>query len=367
MTSFEPFTPASGDDPRRRREESWARPNDDWRTDLSWEQQQPSWAQPSQQQPQQPQQHWAPQDPWSQQDSWTQPSQQQPQYAQPQPDPWAQYQQAQQPQQPQQPQWSTAPEPAYAPGPAPRARRGFPVKTLGMVLVGALIVVSAWQAFRVETLIKSSSDLTEAVASGSAGLDQQPAAAFDPEGVSEAVLPSVFRVRAGDFTGTAFAVGTTNGGATSLFTNYHVVEEVFEDGDRDVQLERGDRQISATIVKVAPDRDLALLRTSTEIEPLDVEFTAVKAGQPVLAVGAPLGLDDSVTSGVISALRDDDSAGPAIQFDAPINPGNSGGPVVNANKKVVGIATAKARDAEGIGLAIRIELACTEMGACGEG
>lgn len=53
-----------------------------------------------------------------------------------------------------------------------------------------------------------------------------------------------------------------------------------------------------------------------------------------------------------------------IQFDAPINPGNSGGPVINGSKEVVGIATAKARDAEGIGLAVPIKTACDRFKLC---
>jgi len=84
----------------------------------------------------------------------------------------------------------------------------------------------------------------------------------------------------------------------------------------------------------------------------------------VVVVGAPLGLEDSVTTGVVSAYRPDDAEGATIQFDAPINPGNSGGPVVNASNQVVGIATAKAKDAEGIGLAIPVKTACTTFAVC---
>jgi S1-C subfamily serine protease len=145
-----------------------------------------------------------------------------------------------------------------------------------------------------------------------------------------------------------------------------VVEEIFKGGDRDVTLERGDTRIEATIVKVDAGKDLALLRTDQEIKGLAPAPGDVKPGQQVVVVGAPLGLDDSVTTGVISAYRPDDSDGPTIQFDAPINPGNSGGPVVNTSKQVVGIATAKARDAEGIGLAIPIETACDTLGVCSQ-
>jgi S1-C subfamily serine protease len=53
-----------------------------------------------------------------------------------------------------------------------------------------------------------------------------------------------------------------------------------------------------------------------------------------------------------------------IQFDAPINPGNSGGPVINSAKQVVGVATAKAENAEGIGLAVPIKTACDAFKVC---
>ena len=82
-------------------------------------------------------------------------------------------------------------------------------------------------------------------------------------------------------------------------------------------------------------------------------------------VGAPLGLTDTVTTGVVSAFRSRAGRpGRSIQFDAPINPGNSGGPVINGAKQVVGIATAKASDAEGIGLAVPIKTACDRFTVC---
>ena len=93
----------------------------------------------------------------------------------------------------------------------------------------------------------------------------------------------------------------------------------------------------------------------------------VEVGTAVLLIGAPLGLTQSVTSGVVSAIRNDipgDAGKTFIQFDAAINPGNSGGPVVNAEKQVVGVAAAKANGAEGIGLAIPISVACQSFGIC---
>ena len=110
---------------------------------------------------------------------------------------------------------------------------------------------------------------------------------------------------------------------------------------------------------------MAHLRANGKFSGLVTAPDAVKSGQQIVVVGAPLGLEDSVTTGVVSALRaGQGGSGPAIQFDAPINPGNSGGPVINGSKQVVGIATAKARDAEGIGLAVPIKVACDGFKIC---
>jgi S1-C subfamily serine protease len=208
---------------------------------------------------------------------------------------------------------------------------------------------------RVDKLDKRTSDLEKRVGS-----------AFDSAAVAAAALPSVFRVSAGDFTGTAFAVGReVSGGGTYLFTNYHVIEQVWTGGKREVFLERRSQRFPATITKVDKDNDVALLVAREKFPRLATASEKVKAGQPIVVVGAPLGLEDSVTTGVVSAFRKlPDLSGEVIQFDAPINPGNSGGPVINSDKQVVGIASAKARDAEGIGLAIPIATACSVLAVC---
>ncbi|MFY1633082.1 S1C family serine protease [Solwaraspora sp. WMMB335] len=204
-------------------------------------------------------------------------------------------------------------------------------------------------------------DLVEA---RTAELERQVGAAFNPEAIAAAVLPSVFRVNAGRFTGTAFAIGDPQDG-TDLLTNYHVVESVYLAGNRRVFLERDGQQIEATIAGVDEEGDVALLRSTRSFTGLVTATEPVRSGQQIVVVGAPLGLSDTVTTGVVSAFREaEDGSGPVIQFDAPINPGNSGGPVINSSKQVVGIATAKARDAEGIGLAVPIETACSAFGVC---
>jgi putative serine protease PepD len=386
--TYEPFTPAGSPEPRRdryaprqderygsredqrygSRDDDYGRPEDPWAAQQAQQQQQqrawpaePAWAEPGTAAPR-----------WSEEPRYEQPAQN---YAVPAPSYAAPAYETPAPAYP-------VPAPAYdapaydAPAyesPAPQRPRtsalsGAGRKPVVLGLVVLLLAVIGWQAYRIETVIKSSNDLASAVAGErdrSAELEKALTNVFDPEGISTAALPSVFRVRAGDFTGTAFSVGTKAAdGTANLFTNYHVVESVWKAGNRTVTLERGSTKINATIVKVSAGKDLALLRAKQKIKPLGVAAGQVKPGQPVVVVGAPLGLDDTVTTGVISAFREDDADGPTIQFDAPINPGNSGGPVVNTSKQVVALATAKARDAEGIGLGIPILTACNLFAVC---
>ena len=84
------------------------------------------------------------------------------------------------------------------------------------------------------------------------------------------------------------------------------------------------------------------------------DSSSIQVGQRTIAVGNPLGLSFSVTEGIISALnrKIDDTGIGYIQTDVPINPWNSGGPLVNSDKKIVGINTLKILDTEGLGFAI---------------
>ncbi|MEU3113383.1 trypsin-like peptidase domain-containing protein [Micromonospora chalcea] len=265
-------------------------------------------------------------------------------------------------------------------GPPERAPRRSRLAVVALALAAVLAVVSGVQAYQIYRLDDRLAAADKRMAEGqgadasrldgleqrAGSLEKQAGAAFNPEAVASAVLPSVFRVRAGQFTGTAFAVGKApSGGGTTLLTNFHVVESVFTAGERKVFLERKDQRFEATIIATDKDKDLAQLRTTAKFAGLVAASDPVRSGQQIIVVGAPLGLQDSVTTGVVSAFREDErGGGPVIQFDAPINPGNSGGPVINGAKEVVGIATAKARNAEGIGLAVPIKTACDRFRLC---
>ena len=273
-----------------------------------------------------------------------------------------------------------APAPPFS---GPRRRRGWPgVLALVLVLLlGAGFGLQTWQLLEISAQLDRAdqrlADLTQGQAYGgerldaledrAAELERQAGEAFNSEEVAAAVVPSVFMVVAGDFTGTAFAVGpATDGGGTNLFTNYHVVEPVWDSGGREVVLERTNQRYPAEIVDVDEDVDVAWLRTETSFRGLPASTEQVRSGQPIIAVGAPLGLTDVVTTGVVSSPSQElpDGSGPWIQFDAAVNPGNSGGPVINSDQEVVGIATRKGNDAEALGFAVPIEIACDLFDIC---
>ncbi|MFI5714105.1 trypsin-like peptidase domain-containing protein [Kribbella sp. NPDC051620] len=156
------------------------------------------------------------------------------------------------------------------------------------------------------------------------------------------VLPGVVSVRAGRATGSGFAIDQQG----HVVTNAHVVEGA---SDVSLVLSTG-RSVDASIIGVDTDNDLAVLQVSGNVEGLRSltlgRSSELHVGDPVLAVGSPLGLEGTVTAGIVSAVNrqarfgDNGNRQSAIQTDAAINPGNSGGPLVNSAGQVVGVNTA---------------------------
>jgi putative serine protease PepD len=141
---------------------------------------------------------------------------------------------------------------------------------------------------------------------------------------------------------------------------------VVEDASRSdtVRLSRDGAGHTARLLAVNSRSDLALLGTRARIPVLRLATAPPVPGEPVVVVGAPGGLEDTVTSGVVSKMRPIPGRRQQyIQFDAAINPGNSGGPVLDAGGRVVGLATAKVMDAEGIGFAVPVGVACDAFDA----
>jgi serine protease Do len=146
-----------------------------------------------------------------------------------------------------------------------------------------------------------------------------------------------------------------------VLTNEHVIDRATR-----IRVQLADaRQFEATLVGADPNNDLAVLKVETqEALPWITPGTSddLLVGEPVIAIGNPFGLSNTVTTGVISAkersLRTENRVFHGfLQTDASINPGNSGGPLLNAEGNLVGINTAIYGGAQGIGFAIPIDVA----------
>ncbi|MBU5424664.1 trypsin-like peptidase domain-containing protein [Cellulomonas hominis] len=173
-------------------------------------------------------------------------------------------------------------------------------------------------------------------------------------GIAATVLPSVVSIESTTAAGSSTGSGLVLRQDGYILTNHHVVAGADEAGATLVVLFADGSQEAATVVGSTPDYDLAVLKVEvTGLTPLALgDSDQVQVGDPVVAVGAPLGLAGTVTSGIVSALNRPVAAGDggdatafinAIQTDAAINPGNSGGPLVNAAGEVVGINSAIAQ------------------------
>lgn len=156
-----------------------------------------------------------------------------------------------------------------------------------------------------------------------------------------------------------------------ILTNNHVVSssdssyyyEVSSATKVTVSLYGSEETYEATIVGTDEQTDLAIIKIDAEgLTPAELgDSSSVKVGEFVLAIGSPLGLDTSVTAGIISALErdittDDGTTYHVLQTDCAINSGNSGGALVNSQGQVIGINTLKLSGTgiEGVGFAIPI-------------
>jgi putative serine protease PepD len=170
--------------------------------------------------------------------------------------------------------------------------------------------------------------------------------------VAAAVTPSVVTVSVVDSTGTGTGSGSiiqTSATSSYILTNNHVVESAATGGKLTVEFSNGDTS-GATIVGRDTTYDLAVIQVPIGNLPVIAfgDSSALSIGDPVIAIGSPLGLSSTVTSGIISALNRPVTTGStsvtsfidAIQTDAAINPGNSGGALVDAQGRIVGVNSA---------------------------
>jgi V8-like Glu-specific endopeptidase len=178
---------------------------------------------------------------------------------------------------------------------------------------------------------------------------------FDSAQITKKISPGVVLIKgtasSGEVLGTGFIISSDG----KIATNLHVVESLKNGG---VQLASGEKFDSFSVLAFDARKDIAIIK----IPGFDLPTVAlgnsnnVQVGEPVLAVGSPLGLQGTVTTGVVSSMRDDPTGGgfKVLQTDASVNPGNSGGPLVNRQAEVIGIVTFKIRGGENLNFAIPI-------------
>jgi serine protease Do len=264
-------------------------------------------------------------------------------------------------------------DPTLAGPPAPDRRRGRLATVLAASLLSA-VLASGGTALAVHQLVAApaAAPVSGVISASTTGSTTVRNA--DLTEVIAQARSSVVTITADGLSTSGFSpFGQPTGGIGSgvilspdgyILTNRHVVEG---STSLSVELVTGE-VLPATLVEMAKDRDLALVKVdATGLPAARIgDSGSIQVGQTAIAIGSPLGTyTETVTKGIVSGLgrtvtvQDEATGQPTtlenlIQTDAAINPGNSGGPLLDASGAVIGINTAVASSAEGLGFAIPI-------------
>lgn len=260
---------------------------------------------------------------------------------------------------------SRGPAPPVPPGRAAGGGRwGWRRKLAALVAAVALALASgAAGAYAVTSMEGDAAVTSSTTATTSVSSDADSSLAAVAAAANESVVSIKVRSAGQEAEGSGVILSSDG----LIVTNYHVVE-----GTRSgITVALGDgRTVTASVVGADPATDLAVIQADGVSGLQAASFgdsDQLQVGDTVLAIGNPLGLEGSVSAGIVSALHRSLSSGgdgqdsatisDAIQTDATINPGNSGGALVNAAGEVVGILTANATVSEdagsiGVGFAI---------------
>ncbi|MFF4184859.1 trypsin-like peptidase domain-containing protein [Streptomyces sp. NPDC001691] len=246
--------------------------------------------------------------------------------------------------------WSAPGEPLSRPGqPEPRKRRR------GALLVGAVLLalVAGGIGGGVGAYVERNGGITD-VRLPQAGKEPLGRAPDSVAGIAASALPSVVTIHVTGATESGTGTGFVLDNAGHILTNNHVVQPAGGSGKISVTFSGGE-SAPAQVVGRDSGYDLAVVKVDgvSGMKPLPLgNSDNVLVGDPVVAIGAPFDLSNTVTSGIISAKERPITAGgesgdgsdvsyvDALQTDAPINPGNSGGPLVDSKARVIGINSA---------------------------
>jgi len=202
-----------------------------------------------------------------------------------------------------------------------------------------------------ESLIQTKSEIIN-LSSGLGVINQEfrvlkASAGEDFSGIIEQSVPSVVTIKTDVSQGTGFLIDSEG----YIVTNYHVVE-----GAQAANVITSDTTNHAVgLVGYDSDLDIALLKIDGTYDAFSfANSDSITVGEKVIAIGNPLGLQFSVSQGIVSAVHRTGPNGVTayIQTDAALNPGNSGGPLIDKNGEVIGINNFKASDSESLGFAL---------------
>nr|WP_231587568.1 trypsin-like peptidase domain-containing protein [Corynebacterium comes] len=233
-----------------------------------------------------------------------------------------------------------------APEPAAEKRRVGLGTALALMLAGSVASGSVVGLVAANTASTGSTDVVNSLREPSAPAPESPVGGV--ERVAANILPAVVSIQVADRTSAGEGSGSIISSDGYVLTNHHVVSGGGDNAFIQVTLNDG-RSLPADYVASDSATDIAVVKIR-DVSGLPVaqfgDSDELRVGQEVVAIGSPLGLSSTVTSGIISALnrpvRASDGGGEsslidAVQTDAAINPGNSGGPLVDMNGNIVGM------------------------------
>ncbi|MFJ4707001.1 trypsin-like peptidase domain-containing protein [Streptomyces anulatus] len=251
--------------------------------------------------------------------------------------------------------WGAPGQPLTRPGPPEGTDPGRRKKRRGGAFLGVLLLtlVASGIGGGVGAYIERNGGLTT-VELPQADRDNGDRAPESVAGIAASALPSVVTLHVSGTAESGTGTGFVLDGQGHILTNNHVVAPAGSSGDITVTFSSGETA-SAELVGKDSGYDLAVVKVRgvSGLKPLPLgNSDNVQVGDPVVAIGAPFDLSNTVTSGIISAKQRPITAGgekgdgsdisyvDALQTDAPINPGNSGGPLVDTQAHVIGINSA---------------------------
>jgi putative serine protease PepD len=261
------------------------------------------------------------------------------------------------PQQPPQPVWWGPPAGGGWGSPPPSGPReprpGIPWLVVALVSVAAAVLGGAIGGLIVHHHDDNGLAQSVTIGSTAGGRPVVDRAPNSIAGVAAKILPSVVSIEVKTAGGGDTGSGIVLSGAGYIMTNNHVIAADHNGATLSVTLPDKTKVPGRVIGHADPVDDIAIIKVNgvKGLQPAALgDSGRLAVGDPVIAVGSPLGLAGTVTSGIVSALNRPVEAGgeqglpedliDAIQTDAAINPGNSGGPLVNAAGQVVGVNSA---------------------------